>query len=359
MTERNVVWGQPIPGTDLVIRACRTYGLDSEESQLILRHHGWCLARQLRYHQVVSEADLDQGLLLKVWMGNPQPGDLESYCRKVKPLLATATRDGSPTLAETANSKLIWRTLEIARRRSERGEGGTYLIQGDAGCGKTFCSAAWCAAVNHGSTTFYEPLGAGGLKGMIYDIAELKGVDTAANYQRVYSRLVKCFVAGCVLVVDEAHLLVKHSAGRFTDQGRVDFLRRLADVTRAAVVFLSTDQKFERFLASTGYLDKQLWRRAGRLVDLPPRATDTDIGKLFAYRCPKIECDDKLLDVLRAVQDHEKGGFGQIAKVILDAEDLALESERQVTRKDLLLCAAMKLEAMDALQKRVGSQRVR
>jgi DNA transposition AAA+ family ATPase len=335
--------------TDIVLRACReVYADDDELACLVKAHHGYCTARRAVANSYAAEVDLDPGLIMRVWLGKASADQVEKYRRQVSPFMAALVKANRVSYADTKVGRLIWEALDVAKRRSARGKGLLVWIQGDAGIGKTTIAKAWAQANNHGSSCVYEPRGAGGVKTMAKDLAEARGLDNGMNYDRLLRRLFASFEPGIVLIVDEAHLLVNEDTS--AKQPKLDFLRRLSDVTGCAVVFLDTDQQVEVGLRTSKYNDKQLWRRMGRIVDLPAALDADDIRALCGYRFPRLELDDALLTVLEAVNEHPKGGFGQIGILLDDAQDYALDNGRHTpTKRDILVCAQQKLGSLDRI----------
>ena len=177
------------------------------------------------------------------------------------------------------------------------------------------------------------------------------GVDRQAGYNKLESREIDCFEPGMVLIVDEIHSCVREGTVK---QPVIDFIRGIRDLTGASIVSLATDDNFEQALATSAWNDNQWWRRGARSIDLPKRSPDAkkEVADLFVFRFPDFDLPDVLLDNLILVNDHAKGGFGQISMIFTNAYAEASLKERVVTIKDVMTCTDARLDELDAIQKR-------
>jgi DNA transposition AAA+ family ATPase len=341
-------------GADIVAEATAA-AYKAEVADLVRWFHGYLLAERRRTWKLCcDQIGLDHVVVWRAFNGTADDAEQRRFMGAVGPFREKTGSSKRSSYAPTSFAARILAALDVALRRSERGDGGLTYIQGDAGVGKTRVSTGWVGDHNHGCANLIATRGVGGIKSLLGDIAVANGIDAASSYNVLHRRVFGCYYAGRVLIVDEAHLLVSEHSRR---QIAVDALRRLSDITGCAVVLLVTDDRFEVGLAASGYNYRQLVRRCDRLVFLPTRPEDGDLVALCRFKAPGIECDDKLLAALRALTDHDCGGFGAVAKIIADAEDLAISEGRHLARKDVMLAAAKKLEAMDVLQKRLFRRR--
>jgi hypothetical protein len=336
-------------GRDLVGRNCREkYAADQKLCDLIKWHHGFVMPRRLSWEREQRESGIPQEISWVVWQGAANADQRAEYKNLASEYRKRCEDNHLVEFCKTSYSEPIWHTCDVALFHTRRGKGTQCHIRGDAGCGKTLVSRAWHQTNNHGRSIFFEPKGAGGVRSFLEELAFLMGVDRNCSYAKLINRVFGCFEPGMVLIVDEISLLVRESG---TKQPVLDMLRRICDTTGASVVSLATDDKFESDLSASDWNDRQWWRRMSRIVDLPRNSPEPekDIRALFEFRFPDFNLSDTLLNSFVIVNDHEKGGFGQVAKIFVDAEVEADLDHRKLQIKDLATCVAAKLVALKAV----------
>jgi DNA transposition AAA+ family ATPase len=337
-------------GRDIVARVCRdAYAADPELQDLVKWHHGFTVPRRLSWAAAAREAELEPGMIYNAWRGDLN-GDAPAYKAAIKRLRKEAAAAGRVSFCETSFSKVVWEAHEVAAFTSRESRAGTMVyIRGDAGTGKTLVSRAWCQTNNHGRSYFFQPKGYGGSRGLLNECAALMGLDRTANALLLCERVFESFEPGMVLVVDEVALLVR-ATGR--KQPMLDLIRRISDITGCAVIALATDDKFESDVAGSSWNDRQWWRRQSRIIDLPKVATDQDVTTLYEFKFPDLDLDDVIRGGLLEVNSHDKGGFGQVAKILDDAQLLARRAGRKPSVTDLATCLKLKLKSLDAVRSR-------
>ena len=337
-------------GRDILLRNCREkYSEDLGE--MVKWHHGFVIPRQLSWRAEMRESGIPQVLTWSIWQGQASKEEQAEYLGLVKDHRKRCQEARRVTFAETSYSRPIWHTCQVALFHTVRGKGTQCHIRGDAGCGKTLVARAWQQTNNHGRTIFYEPKGVGGSRALLEDLALLLGVDRGCSFAKLITRVFASFEPGMVLIVDEVALLVREGSNK---QPMLDLLRRICDTTGCSMVTLATDDKFEADVATSAWNDKQWWRRMSRITDLPGKSpeAEADIRALFEFKFPQFELTETQLSSFVLINDDEKGGFGQVAKIFDDAEIEARMKEREVTVKDITICTATKLKALEAVNRR-------
>lgn len=345
-------------GHDHVARlAHEQYLEDHELRDLVLWHHGYCIARRITWKTAAEEVGVDVQLLWRIWQGKGENGDDREFKKLVGSFRERLGKRNKCAFCETTYSKMIIEALEVAKFETSQLEGVDprerepviIHITGPSGCGKTYIARAWCAANNHGKSVLYEPKGVGGTRQLLNDLALINGVDRRQNAIWLAQRVFDCFYPGRVLIVDEVALLTKEKSVK---QPMLDMLRRLADISGCALVCLATDTKFEDDLATGRWNDTQWWRRQARTINLPERCVDEDIESLFSFKFPSLDFNKDLALLLHDVNDHPKGGFGQVARVLKDAQMYAAREDRNTRIKDVVLCAMQKRDALRIIDAR-------
>jgi hypothetical protein len=327
-------------GAPIVAAACaEAYKDDLDLHRLARWFHAYCSARSMTWKLICDRARVDHELAYRVWNGGAKDGDRAAFVKAVGPFRELCGKENRGAYARTSYSDAILKVLESAARRSLRGAGTLFFIQGDAGCGKSLVCSAWCEE-NIGQAYLWEIPGMGGLKGMVRDLAKIHGLHTNSNYDQMRHAIYSHFSRGDVLVADEAHLLANERDPR---QSKIEGLRRISDIRRISIVMTFTADRFEKVIGKTNYNVQQLSRRFGRAIFLDWAPTDDDIRALFRFKCSHIPLGDGLFKALRAAVDHPMGGFGMIGRTIEDAEDTALDEERDVTAKDIAISLAKSL----------------
>jgi DNA transposition AAA+ family ATPase len=329
---------------DHVARATLQYD-DEELINLVVWHNGYCIARKISPRQCAEEIGLEFDLITRVWLADATPDELKSFTKAVVPFREQVCEKQRLQFRyyENQYSEEIVKVFHATRRRSERGQIAMSFIDGDAGCGKTTIAKALCASYNHGWTRLFTPKPMGGDKALIYDCAEMLGIDCSQNQHRTLNRVYSWFRPGMVLIIDEAHRLIREDSER---QKHLELFRDIADRTGAGMMLLSTDGKFEKWIAETDYNQRQYWRRQCRIIHLPRLAPDDQVIGLFKFKCPGLPLADKTLKAMLTINHDDKGGYGAVAIAIDDALDLAIESDTRLAQKYLDLAFAKKLEAL-------------
>jgi hypothetical protein len=329
---------------DHVARATLQYD-DTDLINLVVWHNGYCIARKISPRQCAEEIGLEFDTITRVWLAEAEPTEIAAFKKAVTPFResVSATERANCRYADNSYSDAIIKAFDATRRRSQRGQISISFVDGDAGCGKTTVATALSATYNHGWTRLFTPMPLGGDKALVYDIADMLGIDSSQNYYRTLKRVYAYFRPGMVLIVDEAHRLIREDSER---QKALELFRDIADRRRVGIMLLSTDGKFEQWLNKTEYNQRQLWRRQVRIVHLPREASEPDILALYRFKCPRISLAEKTLKSMLVINGDKKGGYGAIAMAIDDATDLAIEQDRGLTQRDLDLAFAKKMEAL-------------
>lgn len=336
-------------GRDHVLRVCRDAGYNESLTGLVLWHHGFVIPQRVTWAAAAADARVESEILWKTWQGKASPEELAEYERTVGRFRQECDKKQRVAFCETSFSRIIWEAHEVAGFTTLTSGPTMVYIRGDAGCGKSLVSRSWCQANNHGRSIFYEPKGIGSTRQLLNDLAVLTGIDRKSNFNKLAQRIFDCFKPGMVLVVDEVALLVREKS---TKQPLLDLLRRISDITGCAIIFIATDDRFESDLATSSWNDRQWWRRMSRIIDLPTAAQEADVEALFAHKLPDMDLSDTVRAALLEVNAHDKGGFGQVAKIIDDALVFANYHKRQVSIRDVKLCIERKLDSLDSVARR-------
>ena len=344
-------------GRDILLRNCREK-YDENLADQIKWHHGFVMPRQLSWRAEMRESAIPQALTWAVWQGQADGAQQKEYLDLVTRHRTHCNQTGRVMFCPTSYSGPIWHTCQVALFHTQRGKGTQCHIRGDAGCGKTLVARAWQQTNNHGRTIFYEPKGVGGSRALLEDLALLLGVDRGCSFAKLITRVFASFEPGMVLIVDEVALLVREGSNK---QPMLDLLRRICDTTGCSLITLATDDKFEADMATSAWNDKQWWRRMTRITDLPSKSPkpEDDIRALFEFKFPQFDLSETQLNSFLLINDDDKGGFGQVAKIFDDAEIEAAMEERKVAVKDIAICTAAKLKALESVQRRSRSRGAR
>lgn len=306
--------------------------------QLCLWLHGYCMSVRHVWKKVVDKHGIDHDLILAVWKGEADREQLKEFVRLVKPFREGCGAENRGAFARTSFIETIWHQLDIARLHSEEGDPYVLIVIGGAGCGKSTAFKHWGVENNHGASCYYRAKHAGGLKAMLADLAEINGCNTSQNHARTLAAVHDCFWPGRVMLIDEAHGLLE---ARNAKQRKLETLRGVADDKECALALAFTDENFERDIAESGYIFNQLaWR--GRFIRLPRQGTDNDIRLLFKFRCPDLKLSADLFEKLKAVNEHEMGGFGGVSNVVKDAVFEA--NRRRVDLTETMVLTSIKMQ---------------
>jgi len=338
-------------GKDYILRACRErYQDDPELCALLKWDHGFTMPRRLSWARHERETKADTEICWKVWQGNASGDDIAQYKKAMSKFRKHAEETGQRSFCETVYSDIIWETCELVGHISAQGKQACAHIRGPAGCGKSTVAEAWALTNNHGRSVFYAPKFAGGKRQVLEDLALIRGIDRASNFNKLTQRVFDSFEQGMVLIVDELAALVRAKSQR---QETLDMVRRISDISRCGLIALATGDKFESDLATGDWNDIQWWRRMNRIIDLPKQATDGDIESLWKFKFPDLDLDVFTRECLLDINSHQKGGFGQVAILFDTAIQLAGRKGREVRAKDVENEIALKLAALDIRRERV------
>jgi hypothetical protein len=340
-----------LPG-DHVARGCYDHYEDGE-ARLLKWLYYYAIGNRWSWKTFTEEVGLRAEEIGNVLTGKPNTdGHLTTVIKYAKELREKVGSE-VPHYAKTSFAKEIVGALNTAREALEAGDWGIVFVAGESGCGKTCVGRGWNVENNHGVSQFYEFDNGGGKKHVIQQLAGLNNINRWLSYTDTVERLQDCFrYSPRVLIIDEPHLMLE---GRIRHLDTIEYLRRLADITHSVIVFLATMDRFQAALAETAYNDVQFWRRCLQKLLLNRHGTAKDIETVFAFRCPGLTLDEKLLDVLTLINEHEKGGFGMVNTVISNAHRFARRTKEKLTRTHLLVAAKDEVDSLDAIQKAMGS----
>ena len=337
-------------GRDLVNSYCRE-NYDAKLTSLVRWHHGMVTPRRLSWRREQLESRIPHLLTRRVWWGDATADEQSEYLALATAYRARAEKEKRVSFSENSFTEVIWHTHDVALFHTQKRDGAICHIRGDAGCGKSTVSTAWHQTNNHGSTIYVNGVGCSGKRTFMERLAIPLGLDRQANWQKLESREIDCFEPGMVLIVDEIHSCVREGTVK---QPVIDYIRGIRDLTGASIVSLATDDLFEQALQTSSWKDNQWWRRGARSIDLPKRSPNPgkEIADLFAFRFPDFDLSETLLENLILVNDHPKGGFGQISMIFINAEAEAALKEKPVSVKDINTCTDTRLDEIDAILKR-------
>lgn len=265
---------------------------------------------------------------------------IESFMEGVRDLRRRVAESGDTGFVETIVSKRIFDLLDYALAGDVNG-GRIVMICGKSRRGKTEAVREWCRRNNHGKSVYIDAPESGGLRALMYEVAERTGVNKGRKTADLRQRLIDSFNRRRILIVDEVIRMMPQRWG--TRPVEFEFLRRLHDTKRCAIALVATDLVSHEM--QDGQLKayfEQMWGRVVQPLYLPPevrRDEARDIVQHFNARAS----EDLVSTALKIAREHGKLGvlfedlriaaaFAKRRGQALSAEHLTIAHKRRDAR---------------------------
>ena len=239
-------------------------------------------------------------------------------------------------LVHTIVADKIIEGLDYARDNS-----AMVYITGPTGRGKTYTAEWWTQENNHGRTKYLRCPSECGSRALILMIARAFGIASTGSNAEIIANLGKAITPRNVLIIDEAgHLLNK--SGK--PGGAIEVLRDLHDMYNCAIALIFTDvylAEIKRGRAAD-YFEQFL----GRLefpVEIPKQPRRDEVRQVLNSFFGEVS-EDVVSYALASCAERD-GKLRTLFKDLFRAEDIARESNRKISPRDLKLAITWRKKA--------------
>ncbi len=185
------------------------------------------------------------------------------------------SRLGAAGYVPTRLGTAIFDRLDRARERRK-----IAFIVGDSQIGKTESRIEYTRLHNHGSTISIDCPPTGTRSALVQTFCEVLNIGQAHRIGDVEMRIAECFDRKMLLIVDNAHRMLRHKRGLLA----LTFLQWLYDQRGCGMGIFLTNEGYGNLLGGTYKKElEQLWRRRIPPLRLPARTPDDDLA-LFAAK---------------------------------------------------------------------------
>lgn len=196
---------------------------------------------------------------------------IEAFRRQVE----SVSRAGESGFIQTRLSKAIWQRMDRARERAK-----ISFIFGESQIGKSEALMAYERARNDCMTVYIETPGGACLSGFQERLSHILAVPQVHRHGDRGDRLISCFSKGMLLIVDEAHRLLKKKKAFAV----FDWLRELYNRSNCGIVLAMTPEGRGYFDGKGSLMElHQLWNRRIAPLVLPKTLPSDDLALFAAY----------------------------------------------------------------------------
>lgn len=243
-----------------------------EEQQLhLVWFHQHLLDEQMTWTAAEEALDYDTSTIFRVLKGTYE-GSWANIVKSIKGYRKVVALKGTVQAAHFVKNpiaKKIWWILDYAL-----GKGGSVLILGEAGIGKTIALKNWAHENNSGRSVLIECLPCGGAKGLLRQIARKVGVNVNLNMIQMLDSVIRAFNRNRILIIDEAHLHLP--SDQRTRPMALEMIRRIQDLSGCVVGYVATD-RFETEIKETKYMFEQILGRTSKPFYLTKEFDEADV----------------------------------------------------------------------------------
>lgn len=235
-----------------------------------------------------EKMDCDWTTIVRVLTGKYQ-ASIEGFMEKVRDLRRRAAESVNTGFVETCVTRKIFDVLDYALAGDLNG-GRIAIISGPSRRGKTAAIREWCRRNNHGKSIYVDAPESGGLRALLYEIADYTGVNKGRKTSDLRQRIIDSFNQRRILIVDEVVRILPMSPGKRPVE--LEFIRRLHDTKRCAIVLSSTDVVPQEMQHGANRLFlEQLWGRVVTPLYLPKDVRRDECGDIVRSFNPKAGAD--------------------------------------------------------------------
>lgn len=285
--------------------------------------------------RLTDKLQVDWSTLYRVATGT-YPASISNIVEKIQRLRGHVLAGADTTFVETRVTKKIFETLDYAHRGDASG-GRMVMILGPSRRGKTEAIQEWCRRNNHGASVYLDVPGDGGYRSFLQELARGCRIGRERSTSDLRDRIVGSFNSRRILVADEfARLMINSRTPRFVE---MDFIRRLHDVTRCAVV-ISATTAFDHMLrapAVRDYMEQFIGRIEDPLV-LPDKIFRDETRAICRHFAGETPSDD-LVDLAHQVANGP-GKLGTLFPFMRQAAALARAKKKTLGEAELRAAVA-------------------
>jgi len=235
----------------------------------------------------------------------------------------------------TPTAKMIWTLANLARESQTV----AFLI-GSSHIGKTWALENYAYHNNHGATPYVRMEAAGGLGGMVKNIARSLAISEAGNTRDLVTYITKTLSPEMLLILDELHLL-SYTYRKESFFSCLEVIREIHDKSGCGMVLCGTRLLMERIRPGQHSEMEQLVRRGPHKLTLPTMPTKADLTAILeAHQLPFPTKGDQVTwkghveqpyDLLRQLAELE--GLLAISERLRYASKIALKSREDIDWK--------------------------
>lgn len=260
-------------------------GYEQEDQDDLIWMVGWARADLKGSRRELCEMlECDWTTVVRVLSGKYGAG-IDSFMEKVRDLRRRAADTVNPGFVETVVTRKIFDVLDYALAGDING-GRIAMICGGSGRGKTEAIREWCRRNNHGKSIYVDTPESGGIRALLYEIADYTGVNKGRKTSDLRQRIIDSFSRRRILILDEVARMMPRNFG--TRPIELEFIRRLHDTKRCAIVLCATDvvpNEMQHGLHKT-FLE-QIWRRIVTPLYLPANVRRDECRDICRHFNPK------------------------------------------------------------------------